>query len=298
MLFKAERDASFHLCWPCSAQDLFSDDPALLPAVLPLLAASTLAQLQDPLKLSRVFGPEEILFCFLETWSAIVLRERNLRMSSVPGPLNLHVGYCTRASLAPLPPPEHLSHKHEIIQATLEDIDAIASFYCAFQLEAPWSRVIPHADALALLTPSTNDGLVFYCRVKGRPVAFLLVGRSTPRTIAVRNVYVAKEYRRKGMAGAIVRAATRYFLGARPHGISGAVQGTPFVGFKEEVSLNVAEAEAERVYRRVGYMFPDMTNSNHDDSTGGFDPVSGKKAWYASVSRNLEYKPESEASSD
>ncbi|KAI0647380.1 hypothetical protein C8Q79DRAFT_1009481 [Trametes meyenii] len=51
------------------------------------------------------------------------------------------------------------------------------------------------------------------CRTGGELVGFVVNGRATPRTVAIKNVYVPPEHRRKGYAEAMVRAMSRHYLG-------------------------------------------------------------------------------------
>ncbi|EPS99052.1 hypothetical protein FOMPIDRAFT_112188 [Fomitopsis schrenkii] len=56
-----------------------------------------------------------------------------------------------------------------------------------------------------------DEGENAQCDVAG----YLLLGRNTPRTVAIRNVFVAPEHRRRGLAETMVGAVTRACLGAR-----------------------------------------------------------------------------------
>ena len=76
--------------------------------------------------------------------------------------------------------------------------------------------------------------------------AYVFTGRATPSTIAIRNVYTRESHRRKGLAGALVKAATTYWL----EGVER--------GGKMEVVLFVEPGNpAERVYRKCGFTITD-----------------------------------------
>jgi GNAT superfamily N-acetyltransferase len=77
--------------------------------------------------------------------------------------------------------------------------------------------------------------------------AYVFTGRATPSTIAIRNVYTRGPHRRKGLAEALVNAATTYWL----KGVEGSR--------KTEVALFVEPGNpAERVYRKCGFTITDV----------------------------------------
>lgn len=65
--------------------------------------------------------------------------------------------------------------------------------------------------ALCVVRAVKDEGENAQCDVAG----YLLLGRNTPRTVAIRNVFVAPEHRRRGLAETMVGAVTRACLGAR-----------------------------------------------------------------------------------
>lgn len=92
---------------------------------------------------------------------------------------------------------------------------------------------------------------------------YLLLGRNTPRTLAIRNVFVAQAHRRRGLAEAMVHAVTRACLGAPPIAIDGDADdgrgvavdvSAPAWGTKDAVCLLVAEPEVARIYARCGFV--------------------------------------------
>ncbi|RPD81546.1 hypothetical protein L226DRAFT_527822 [Lentinus tigrinus ALCF2SS1-7] len=287
---------------PTTAQQLLTGTdtpsgttPGLLAPATSLLASSTLTHLSsNPLVLDRIVGPDTVVEPFLTTWSALLL-SLNLRVHIHSGSGTAfngsRVSYATRASLKPPPsasPAPSPPFPHPIVQASTADLETIAQLYIAFQADEPWHRTIRRSAALACIEGPVKAGLVWYVPIDGPPggaAGYVLLGRASPRTIAIRNVFVSRSHRRKGVAEAMVRGVTRYYLNAPPHGVRPLKEGPPAVGFKEEVHLNVSDESAERVYRRAGFLFPDRSG---DVVAGGVDPVSGRKSWYALARREIE----------
>ncbi|KAI0719095.1 hypothetical protein C8T65DRAFT_693406 [Cerioporus squamosus] len=269
---------AWKLCIPSAAEPLLtgtSTTPDLLTPALALLASSALAQIASkPHVLDKIFGPAAAVTTFFAAWSAL-LAARGLRVLSTPGDFTSCVSYVSRASLTPSPP---TPFPHPIVQATPDDLDAVAHIHVAFhknlQANLPFHKAVSHSAAVAQMEQPIKAGLVWYARVENEMVGYVLLGRVTPRTIAIRNVFVLPSHRRRGIAEAMVRGVTRYYLNAPPYGVQPVQDGPPAVGFKDEVNLNGAHADAERVYKRCGFLFPDR---NGDVVTGGFDPATGRK---------------------
>ncbi|TFK78392.1 hypothetical protein K466DRAFT_507347 [Polyporus arcularius HHB13444] len=287
-------DFAWMMSTPTTAEALLTGTPTttgLLAPAIALLAPSVLAELSpDPLVLDKLIGPDLPVHAFLAAWSALLAsRGIRIRLNSANN-FGSRVSYVTRASL--LPPPSTPS-PHPVVQATADDLDALAQLYIAFQLDTPWHGVVTRDAALAFMAPHVHAGLVWFARVDGEPAGYVLLGRVTPRTISIRNVFVYTAHRRKGIAEAMVRGVSRYYLNAPPHGVQPTHEGPPAVGYKEEMNLNVADPGAERVYKRSGFLFPDKYG---DVVAGGLDPATGRKAWYASawlgVERDTEPSPE------
>ena len=119
-----------------------------------------------------------------------------------------------------------------------------------------------------------------------------LSGRQTKLTVAVRNVFVAPEHRRKGIAEAMVQTVTRYCLGVPVEDVEGVPTGPPPFGVKDEVGLNVADFGAARIYKRAGYLLPDLEGGV---PTGGIDPETGRKGWTSSVCWSIQAEMTTEA---
>lgn len=99
-----------------------------------------------------------------------------------------------------------------------------------------------HVPSLEALTVVDSDELS-----PSFVAAYVFTGRATPSTIAIRNVYTREPHRRRGLAGALVNAATTYWL----KGVEGRR--------KTEVVLFVEPGSpAERVYRKCGFTITDV----------------------------------------
>lgn len=279
-LTKAKGDFAWMMSIPTSA-DATMASTEVLGAASQLLAEAVYSAVPNAATFDAIIGPEHSVQAFIDSWSSI-LEAHGDDIRCTKAVFASRVSYVTRESLAPLPntPPPFTT-----TLARTEDLDALVPLYIGFRLDSPWAHTTTREEALTFLTHPVSKGFAWLCRIDGVAAGYVVLGRVTPRTIAVRNVYVAPEHRRKGIAEAMVRAVTRYYLGASPYGVEGVPEGPPASGFKEEVNLNVAEKGAERLYKRAGFLFPD------DEGEGGVDPQTGRKAWYPSIWR--EVLPES-----
>lgn len=279
---------------PCPADEQLATNPGLLAAATTLLATSVLATLPTPRDFDKIIGPLKPVEAFLTTWVAL-LAAQGMSAKILLGKFDTsgsRVSYATRISL---PPPPAVALPYRVERATRADLSEVAVLYRHFQSTSPWRSIISIEDAIRNLIGPADAGLVWLVRLEegvpdSPPAAFAVLGRVTPRTIAIRNVYVAPDHRRKGVAETMVRAVTRYFLGAAPYGVHGVPEGPPQCGLKQEVNLNVVDPSAEGVYRRSGFLFPVGTG---EGVTGGVDPETGRRSWYPSVWRGVEIDPES-----
>ncbi|RPD81553.1 hypothetical protein L226DRAFT_496470 [Lentinus tigrinus ALCF2SS1-7] len=284
-----ETDFAWMMSVPTTAQALVegtSANPGILGPAIELLVYSTLAQLTpNPLVLDKLIGPDAAVKTFVAAWCTLLgAQGHHVRMT--PGDWGSRVTYVNRASLPPIlstPSP------HIIVQATAHDLEAIAQLHIGYEADTLWHRVITREAALAAVEGPVKAGLVWYVCVEGEPAGYIVLGRVTPRTIAIRNAFVSRAHRRKGIAEAMVRGVTRYYLNAPPYDVRPIEEGRPAVGFKEEVNLNVAVADAERVYRRSGFLLPAMDG---EGVTEGIDPTTGRQGWFKVWLACIEPRPD------
>ena len=283
-------DFAWMMCVPTTAEDVVmgtSTVPGLLEPAIDLLASSTLDLLSaNPIVLDKVIGPDIAVRTFVAAWCTL-LSTRGLHVRMTPGDWGSRVTYVTRASLPPLPTPPF---PYAVVQATEDDLEAIAQLHIGYEADTLWHRSITREAALAAVEQPVRTGLVWYVRVGGEPAGYIVLGRVTPRTIAIRNAFVSRTHRRRGIAEAMVRGVTRYYLDVSPHGVRPIQDGPPAVGHKEEVNLNVAVADAERVYRRSGFLLPDATGA------GGIDATTSRKGWFKAWFACIEHIPQPEPS--
>ncbi|KAI0739370.1 hypothetical protein C8Q80DRAFT_178453 [Daedaleopsis nitida] len=263
---------------PSTAVEAFERDAGLLASATTVLAQTLLAKLPDPLNLDKIIGPKVAVESLYSTYCSL-LSQRGIRVNLDYGKFNVNDCYMTRASLPPLPAAPRGS-PFTVVPATTDDLEVVGLLYIGFQLDTPWKAVVSRQQALTVVTQPVSDGLVWVCHVDGVVVGYVMLGRVTARTIAVRNVYVAKEHRRKGIAEAMMQTVTRYCLGVPVAGPEGVPDGPPPYGWKEQVSLNVEDLGAARIYKRVGFLLPDLEGGV---PTGGVDPVTGRRGWNPSV---------------
>lgn len=235
------------------------------------LLVKGIADTTGPTSFDKVIGPRDLVNALIEGW--VKYSTEHGQGIKAPDPFfSSRVSYATRDSL-PAPSPAFAQYRVE--QATTaEDADALVPLMLDFLTHGPG----PVDEKRARLHVKVEMRQVWVCRAEGKIAGFGVVGRVTPRTIAIRNVYVSPAFRRKGIAEAIVRAMTRFYLGAEPLGFEGGPPGGPAEGIKQEVNLNVAEEAVERIYKRCGFLLD-------QDEPG----APGKKGWFHSVYRGVEY---------
>jgi len=154
------------------------------------------------------------------------------------------------------------------------DVEDLARLFVEFKSSGSSQSTLE--EGREVMKESVRSRHVWTWKLRDHIAGYILVGRFTPRTVAIRNVYVSTSSRRQGVAEAMVRAVTRYYLGATPLGFNGGPDSGPTGGIKQEICLNVASDEAERLYKRTGFLF------------NARDPVSGVVAWYPSCWRGVE----------
>lgn len=209
---------------------------------------------------------------FIDTWIA-EMTASGLRIEALPTFFRSKVSFATLATLPP-PPPTLSNYRIEL--ANLDDIETLAHLFVDFVGSGP--KGVSLEEARVNMGMSVRLGEIWVCRVDGEVAGYTATGRTTFRTVAIRNVYVSPNHRRKGIAEAMTIAMTRYLLGAQPLGFNGAPDGPPAKGIKEEVCLNVAKDYVERLYKKCGFLL------GEDDR----DPVSGKKGWFATAFRGVK----------
>ena len=238
-------------------------------AIVALLVQG-IASTTGPKSFDKIIGPRDLVDALIDGWVAFS-KEHGQAIKVLDPFMVSKAAYATRDSL-PAPSPT-LAH-FKIEQAVTGDATALLPLMLDFLTYGP--NVPDEARTRNTLRVKIAMGHIWVHRVGSEVAAFGAVGRVTPRTISIRNVYVAPSYRRKGIAEALVRALTRYYLGVKPIGFDGPPSNGP-VGVKEEINLNVGEEGAERIYKRCGFLLDQ------------YEPVTGKKGWFHSVYRGVEY---------
>ena len=216
-LSKVEGDYAWQLCSPRVAKATLDTD-TLQSAIKALV--QTLSTAIQPTALEGVFGPEDLVDAFLSTWITHIHATTPGLTITLPDPY--FRSSCSYASLATLPPPSPSSSSSPNYHISLcspdaePDIVSASHFYIAFAAHGP---VPPSfSEAHALMLSNARAGWLWLCRIEGEIAGYTSVGRVTPRTLAIRNVYVAPSYRRRGVAEAMVRAVSRHYLGAEFEG--------------------------------------------------------------------------------
>ncbi|KAL6298426.1 hypothetical protein BKA93DRAFT_754169 [Sparassis latifolia] len=233
-----------------------SSDATGISAAADLLA-SHLFTTVDPMLVNKMNGREDA-----SSW----------RRKAYPGKFchhsyNVRACYATRSTISPLP--SNITDYDISLAAGQDHVESLIPLAVQFSVHVP-HRSTPESARIAM-GRDVSDGKVWICRIGGTLTAYVLLGRSTPRTIAIRNVYVLPEYRRRGIAEAMVTDVSRYYLCAQPSlTLKGALATGPEGGLKEQICLNVADRAVERLYKRCGFML----RSDYDSSTRVLNPQS------------------------
>ncbi|CDO73604.1 hypothetical protein BN946_scf185014.g74 [Trametes cinnabarina] len=272
----APTDHAWQLGCPQAVLESFTTPS--LKAATDLLATSLL-DVAHPFIVANVFGDNEIVRTFLESWRAVAAT-KGIRLRLTDLILDTRSSYATRQTVAP-PPDSPPAFK--IVRATIGDFEELFPTYLDFRTETVGPRSLDVEEEHLRFTIA--QGTSWLCRINDALVGFIVLGRVTPKTIAIRHVYVVPEHRRKGIAGGLVSAVCRYYLGVRPVGYDGIPEGDPTVGIKSFVCINALES-AENVYRKAGFLFPERTASGL--AAGGRDPATGQRAWFRSVLGGVE----------
>lgn len=187
----------------------------------------------DIREVDKVFGPSVLVDPFTDAL-AIIRRTRGEIVKIV----DYFHGTVLCATTATLPPPSPTCSEHLVTLATTpSDAEAVAPLYIEFTRGGPVTATFDQARE-KMEEALRRKGL-WRCHVNGELAGFIVVGRFTPNTASIKNVFVRPEYRRKGVGETMVRVVTRYCLGV-----------------KKELCLNVIEKGAQRLYGRCGFVLP------------------------------------------
>lgn len=211
---------------------------------------------------------------FIETWVRF-MKTQGLNLKALDPFFGMKYSFAT---LATLPPVSSTLPRYDIrLAQTEEDADVVAPLVVDFRKHGPKETTLE--DAKRVMRAAVQTKQLWVCRRPEKAiVGYSLVGRVTPRTIAIRNVYVSSSHRRKGIAECMVRALTRFYLGAEPLGFEGAPSPKPAAGTREEICLDVAEESVARLYKRCGFL---LGEDDHDF-------VTGEKGWCQWLWRGVE----------
>lgn len=238
--------------------------------------AKYLPTIIPPASFDFVFGHNALAEAFVNAYIA-QLHSLGIQAKLLPPIFRSQISYATKATLPPL---SSTFSQHPVRLATMpNDLEAVALMYKQFHRvfeEETDSKCREEMSIWILL------GLVWICSVDGEPAGYVCAARPTPRTISIRNVFVKPEFRRKGVAETMVRAVSRYYLGADTVGFEGVPSSLPKEGVKEEICLNVIEEHIARLYRRCGYLL------GEDDR----DPATGRKGWIPTSFWTVDYSKE------
>lgn len=165
---------------------------------------------ENPRLLRSTFGPSELVDPFLKHWPIAVappakddtLAHQTLRLQVI----------------SEVPPPSSLPQGHVVERGTVESMTEQDKETMCILLAHFNSWDVPtmeHLKHMPDLLDHLKNGALFVYRVEGgKIVSFVVLGRPTTNTIAIRNVYTAPERRGQGIAERITREVARIYLTA------------------------------------------------------------------------------------
>jgi GNAT superfamily N-acetyltransferase len=234
-----------------------------------VLAAAIKAR--DIPQIRSVFGPQPLVRGFMEAWSTMVEPPLQIQQDPFMG------SRFALITAADLPPATTLPEDYRIVDLLAwanENTDtllldlvvrdqarAIMEFLGAGGSNEDSSaglKAVNHVLSNKLMgryfvcfnVPSLNNLSVIDSDgpSPGPVAAYVFTGRTTTATISIRNVYTREIHRRKGLARALVKLATKYWL-----------ESVEEERRKTEVTLFIEPGNiAERVYRRCGFTITDV----------------------------------------
>ncbi|CCL98266.1 uncharacterized protein FIBRA_00260 [Fibroporia radiculosa] len=217
------------------------------------MLANYLSSITDPNLVDKVIGPELAVDTFIKAWVAH-MQSKGVHLTALEPSVKGWVLCATRASLPPWSTPS--SHNQVSLASSQEDIAALAPLYVEFSRNGTHPQTLEVAQNV--IREAVDKGKVWAYRSGDAVAGYILVGRVTPRTVAIRNVFVLPDHRRKGIAETMVHTVTRYYLGVAPSTHKGNSSTAPKEGIKEEICLNVSDPAAMKIYKRCGFMLDDV----------------------------------------
>lgn len=246
----------------------------LITHAIPLLASHLLATLPDLKSIDRVWGPAELLRAFNQTWLNMVNEhsgERKVRVELDEKEFLSTMTYATKHSVLSLPPPPLSSSSQDLmVNVTLAEsneatVDTLAPLFLAFT--AIWPGVhLTLDDARKYMCEGVKKQTVWVARTPSSDsaeiVGFVMLGRLTPHTVALKHVFTSPSYRRRGIAEQMLSVVMRGYLGIDSPSHSSATTTTTSSpsennlpgGIKTQICLNVSDVGAQRLYKRCGFL--------------------------------------------
>ena len=268
--------------------------PSEYPYAIHLLV-TFVSTILDPKDVDVVWGPIELSYAFHEAWveymnaSGTLPLGVSVKIGDIEFPST--VSYATGASVPPLTSSSELgSERAEFVIDMAGEADAtvVAELFRQFAYDVFHNDKLTLDEALAYAKPAVAHDRVWVARTpvsetetQTECAGFLMVGRITPHTVAIKHVFTSTAHRRKGIAFKLVRAALQHFLLPNPDDAHGSAisqdGGEKETHKKEVVCLGVSDAGAIRLYTKCGFFLGESVT----------DPGTGWPGSYAASSRNL-----------
>lgn len=231
--------------------------------------ASSIPTTIDSRRVDKVFGPEKLVDSFTKALESN-RREQGEQVEAK----DFFRGVVLSATAVTLPPPSPTYSQHRVSLVTNDiEVEEVVPLYIEFTRGGP--ETATREQARERMREAHRWKGLWRCYINGEIAGFIVVGRFTPRTASIKNVFVHPDHRRQGVGETMVRAVTRYYLGVQPLGFLGAPEEGPEGGARQEVCLNVIEEGAQRLYGRCGFVLPSESGKGE-----------GEK-WYRSSFRGL-----------
>lgn len=231
-----------------------------------------LAPLKEAPELLRgISGPRILVDTLLDGWPHPHDPEPSMHMKP---------GACSVAPTVPAFPPGHsCARVEDFDQLDAADAEALPDLFQGFWGDHISAPKLDHAGKLAHIRQVATEEALWLYRAPPPssaggsstpvPIGFVHTGRPTPRTCAIRGVFVDPAHRSQGVATRMVAHVTRAHLAdaprleidwSRPLEEQALEDPATKWGGKDEVCLFVepGNPHAEQAYVRVGYRFGDV----------------------------------------
>ncbi|CCM04432.1 uncharacterized protein FIBRA_06611 [Fibroporia radiculosa] len=230
------------------------------------LLVTFLPTVVDPNTVDKIVGLKDIVDAFIDAWIAF-MASKHVALQSPTATFTVRACYATRSTIPQSQPTLFADNIGLVVD--MDQAEHLIPLAMEFSKHGP--NPTTSEGARHVMREAIQSKRLWVCRLGEAIAGYALVGRITPRTVAIRNVFVLPDYRRRGIAEALVHATTAFYLNTDSAG-----DGVPDMP-KTQVCLQVADPAVERIYKRCGFLIDEDAK----------DPITGKSGCFISVFRGI-----------